>query len=105
MQGTLKLEPKRSFVHYKTYSWEFKKSFIDLYKDIGLSMACTLKKVSLDTGSYWVKKFKQLGYEGLRDGRSNNGRIPNSEFDEYILGKFKQLRDQRVELQKLRNSP
>ena len=51
-------------------------------------MACTLKAVNIDTGSYWIRKFKEKGYEGLKDGRTTNGRIQNSELDEYVLGKF-----------------
>ena len=42
---------------YRSYSYEFKLDFITFYKKRGLSMACLVKNVNLDTASVWIKNF------------------------------------------------
>jgi len=47
----------------------------------GLSVACLLKKVSIEKASVWVKSSKALGEEGLKDKRKMNGKIGNISLD------------------------
>ena len=77
----------------KTYSFAFKKNFLETYQRLSTNHACLLHGVSIDVASKWIKNFKKEGYVGLIDKRQRNGREHSSEFDEYILNEFKKRRD------------
>jgi len=101
---TKKIEESKSISETLTAKWakktqyseDFKREFIECYKAKGLTVACLLKHVSIDTASGWVSKYKKEGYDGLKDKRKFNGKQCNQELDDYVLGKFKEQRQKAI---------
>jgi len=79
-----------------SYSFEFKQQFIDLYLKHQLGAACSLKGVSKDLGSKWVRIFKAEGIEGLKDKRLKNSGKFNGNLDEYVMEEFAKKRSKSL---------
>ena len=73
----------------KSYSFEFKKQFIETVNRHGLNNTCILKNVSLHTAKHWVSNFKKEGIEGLKDKRVNNHPPINKLLDDYIVDQIR----------------